>query len=66
MAQEYDIMTMAETIKALRRDAEKLKSVSGGIPAVQKNADRILANVKMLEINISDAAEAFGNLPAAD
>ncbi len=27
---------------------------SGGIEAVRRNADRILANVKMLELNVSD------------
>ena len=55
--QEYDIKGMATKIKALRRNAEALKDISGGIPAVDKNADRILANVKMLEININDAAK---------
>ena len=48
---------MAEKISALRKNAEELKGVSGGIPAVDKNADRILANVRMLEININEAAE---------
>ena len=60
MAQEYNIKGMVTKIKALRRNAEALKEISGGIPAVDKNADRILANVKMLEINISDAAEVKG------
>jgi hypothetical protein len=31
-----------------------LKEFSGGIQAVDRNAGRILASVKMLEINISD------------
>ena len=60
MAQEYDIKGMVTKIKALRKNAEDLKKISGGIPAVDKNADRILANVKMLEIDISDAAELIG------
>ncbi len=60
MAQEYDIKGMAAKIQALRKNAEALKEISGGIPAVDKNADRILASVKMLEINISDAAEVLG------
>ena len=60
MAQEYNIRGMVSKIKALRADAEGLKEISGGIPAVDKNADCILANVKMLEINISDAAEVMG------
>ena len=57
MAQEYDIKQMVTKIKALRKNAESLKEISGGIAAVDKNADRILANVRMLEIDISDAAE---------
>jgi hypothetical protein len=57
MAQEYDIKGMVIKIKALRKNAEDLKKISGGIPAVDKNADRILANVRMLEIDINDAAE---------
>ena len=60
MAQQYDIRAMADLIESLRKDAEKLKEIAGDIPTVQKNADRILANVKMLEINISDAAEILG------
>ncbi len=57
MAQQIDIKAMAEKIKALRADAEALKAMSGGMPAVDRNADRILANVKMLEIDINDVAD---------
>lgn len=60
MAQEYDIKGMVAKIRALRKDAEKLKEISGGIPSVERNAERILAGVKMLEIDISDAAEILG------
>jgi hypothetical protein len=57
MTQEYDIKAMAEKVSALRQTAEELKKMSGGIPAVDCNADRILANVRMLEIGINEAAE---------
>jgi hypothetical protein len=60
MTQQYDIKGMVARIKALRKTAEELKKISGGIPAVDKNADRILANVKMLELDITDAAEIQG------
>ncbi|HUT67042.1 MAG TPA: hypothetical protein VMW86_00645 [Dehalococcoidales bacterium] len=60
MTQEYDIKGMVTKIRALRKNAEELKEISGGIQAVDRNADRILANVKMLEIDISDAAEVLG------
>lgn len=57
MAQEYDLKGMVAKILALRKDAEELKKISGGIQAVDRNVDRILASVRMLEISISDAAE---------
>ncbi|HEY97936.1 MAG TPA: hypothetical protein G4O16_07125 [Dehalococcoidia bacterium] len=60
MAQQYDIRAMADLIESLRKDAERLKKIAGDIPSVQKNADRILANVKMLEININDVTEILG------
>jgi len=41
-------------IKTVKKAAQELKKFSGGIQAVDRNADRILASVKMLEINISD------------
>lgn len=41
-------------IKKIRKAAEELKELSGGIQAVDRNASRILASTKMLEINISD------------
>lgn len=41
-------------IKTIKRAAEELKTLSGGIQAIDRNAERILASVKMLEINISD------------
>jgi hypothetical protein len=57
MAQEYDIKGMVTKIRALRRNAEALKEICGDFPTVVKNADRILADVRMLEININDVAD---------
>jgi hypothetical protein len=54
MAEKYAIEAMSEKIKALKDTANELKRISGGIQAVNRNVDRILASVKMLEINISD------------
>jgi len=44
-------------IKVIKKAAQELKELSGGIPAVDRNAERILASVKMLEINISDVKD---------
>lgn len=41
-------------IKTIKKAAEELKNLSGGIQAIDRNAERILASVKMLEINLSD------------
>lgn len=57
MAREYNIKEMADKIRALKRDATELKEMSGGIHAVDRNVDRILASIRMLEINISDIAD---------
>ncbi len=60
MVKQYDVKAMAAKIRALRRNAEGLKEISGGIQAVDRNADRVLANVRMLEININDAVGVLG------
>ena len=57
MAEKYNTKEMAEKIRDIKEAATKLKSISGGIQAVDRNADRILASVKMLEINASDIAD---------
>ena len=44
-------------IKAIKKASQELKELSGGIQAIDRNADRILASVKMLEINISDVLD---------
>jgi len=60
VAKEYDIKGMAEKIRTLRRNATELKEASGGIPAIDRNVDRILACVTILEISVNDAAEVLG------
>ena len=54
MVEGYNVKEMAEKIRILKQTATELKRISGGIQAVDRNVDRILASVKMLEINISD------------
>ena len=41
-------------IKAIKKAAQELKDLSGGIQAIDRNVSRILASAKMLEINASD------------
>jgi len=58
---KYKVGEMAEKIRLLKETASELKGISGGIQAVDRNVDRILASVKMLEINISDLADIDGS-----
>jgi len=52
-----NIKEMAEKIALIRKEAQALKTMSGGNQSVDKNIDRILSSVKMLEINVTDVAE---------
>ncbi len=51
---DNNIKSMAKQIETIRKATFKLKEISNGNASVDKNADRILASVKMLEINVSD------------
>lgn len=52
-----EIKKIDTRIKTIKKAAQELKELSGGIQAVDRNASRILASVKMLEINISDVKD---------
>jgi hypothetical protein len=54
MVDKEVLMKMDEKIQTIKEAALELKEMSGGIQAVDRNVDRILASAKMLEINISD------------
>jgi predicted component of type VI protein secretion system len=54
---EWKIEEIDELIQRMRQLAEELKGKAGEIQAVERNLDRILANIKMLELNISDVKE---------
>jgi hypothetical protein len=54
---DWNVEEMDGLIQRLRYTAEDLREKSGGIQAVDRNLDRILANVKMLELNISDVRD---------
>lgn len=50
------LKNMDKEIKRMREAAEELRrlALESGMPAVIKNADRILASLEMLALNISD------------
>jgi hypothetical protein len=52
-----EIKKLDTRIQAIKKAAQELKALSRKIPAVDRNTARILASVKMLEINISDVKD---------
>jgi hypothetical protein len=51
------IEAMAQLIQQMRHDAEALLEKSHGIQAVERNLNRLLASIRMLELNVSDIKE---------
>ena len=52
--EKWNVEELADKIQQLRQIAEEIRAQGEGIETLQKNVDRILAGVKMLEINIGD------------
>ena len=44
-------------IQTIKKAALELQELSSGVQAVYRNADRILASVKMLEISVTDVLD---------
>ena len=57
MKNNFELARMADNIGLLRKTTEALRKMGKDLPAVEKNTNRILASVKMLELNISDPVE---------
>ncbi len=51
---ESDLKKLGYMINKIKSETKELMDKSVGIQAIECNARRILASVKMLEINISD------------
>ena len=54
---DIDLKEIDSRIRSMKKDAEELKEMGDEFPALLKNVSRILANIKMLEINISDVLD---------
>jgi hypothetical protein len=57
MVQQIDLHEINDKIQLMKKTAEELKRIGEDFPAIARNTVRILASVKMLEINISDLIE---------
>jgi len=56
----WNVQELTEIIQKLRRNAETLKEKGKGIEAVERTVERILAGIKLLEINIADVETVLG------
>jgi hypothetical protein len=54
MAEELNLKEIDGKIQSMRKTAEELKTMGRDFPALYRNTSRILASIKMLELNISD------------
>ncbi len=54
---DIDINKINTNIQLLKKTAEELNRMSEDFPALARNTARILASVKMLEINVSDLVD---------
>jgi hypothetical protein len=54
MAQKIDLKEIDTKIQSMKKTAEELNKMAESFPALYRNSSRILASIKMLELNISD------------
>ena len=52
--EKWNVEELADRIQQLRQIAEEIREKGEGIETLERNVDRILVGVKMLEINIGD------------
>ena len=57
MKAQNDIKKIYDKIRLLKRTAEELNRMGEDFPALARNTTRILASIKMLELNVSDVVE---------
>ena len=54
MGRQIDLVEVDNKIQLMKKNAEELSRMADQFPALARNMARILASIKMLEINISD------------
>jgi len=57
MSAKNEIKKIDDKIQTLKRTAEELKRMGEDFPALARNSTRILASIKMLELNVSDIVD---------
>lgn len=56
MVKKMDLKELDGKIQSIKKTAEELKKMGEDFPALSRNVSRLLASVKMLELNVSDVA----------
>jgi hypothetical protein len=56
MAKNIDLKELDSKIQSMKKTAEELRQMGEDFPALYRNISRVLASIKMLELNISDVA----------
>jgi hypothetical protein len=51
---KIDLHEIDKRIQIMKKTADELKRLGENFPAVNKNTDRLLAAVKMMELNVCD------------
>ena len=54
MEPKIDMNAMDAEVRRIKSAAERLGRLGADFPAIARNTQRILASVKMLELNVSD------------
>lgn len=57
MDNQTNINEINDKIQLMKKTAQELDGMGEDFPAIARNTARILASVKMLELNISDLVE---------
>jgi hypothetical protein len=55
-----ELKKIDEKIQLMKRTAQELNRLGDSFPALARNSARILASIKMLEINVSDLVDLDG------
>jgi hypothetical protein len=61
MELKYSLQEIDDKIKIIKETAEQMVEMSDDFPSLYRNSRRILASIKMLEINISDLNDLIDN-----
>ena len=51
---EKNLNEICRKVMSMKENAENIKNLSNDFPAVQRNIHRIMASIKMIEINTVD------------